>query len=264
MSDSLRRIQPILICFNEEANLERVLAALHWAPSVLVVDSGSSDRSLAICAAHPNVRVLTRPFDDFCRQWRFALGEAQAEWVLPMDADYVLTPAFVDELRTLDLDAPIDAYACDFDYVQDGQVLRGALYPRRLILARRQSLRVEQTGHTQRFLCAGPMPVLKTHVQHDDRKPVERWHCAQRRYARDEAAHLLATPWRQLRIQDVLRRTGLVAPALVLLLCLFGRGLAWQGKAGWRYSLMRVIAEWKILMEVWKQRFAAGDQAGRA
>ena len=56
----LDHITPVLLTYNEEQNIGRTLSRLKWAKDVVVVDSGSTDRTLTIIAAYPNVRVFKR------------------------------------------------------------------------------------------------------------------------------------------------------------------------------------------------------------
>ena len=90
------RLAALLLTYNEEANIERTLAALHWVPSILVIDSGSTDRTLEILASDPKVTTLHRPFDSFADQCNFGLDVIKSEWVLSLDADYVVTPALAE------------------------------------------------------------------------------------------------------------------------------------------------------------------------
>src|SRR5512143_2622752 len=91
------RITPLILTWNEEANIARTLDKLRWAREVVVVDSGSTDGTRAICESFPNVRVVVRPFDSHAAQWNFGLKETGivSDWVLALDADYVLTDDLV-------------------------------------------------------------------------------------------------------------------------------------------------------------------------
>ena len=85
----------VIITFNEEANIARCLQGLgSIADDVLVVDSFSTDRTLAICQAH-GVRVVQHPFVGYVAQKNFATDQARHDYVLQLDADEVLT----EELR---------------------------------------------------------------------------------------------------------------------------------------------------------------------
>ena len=63
----LDRITVLLLTYNEEANIGRTLEQLSWARRILVVDSGSTDQTLAIVDQYPQATVLTRAFDDFAK-----------------------------------------------------------------------------------------------------------------------------------------------------------------------------------------------------
>jgi len=53
----LNQITPVLLTFNEEANIARTLSHLTWAKEVVIVDSGSTDRTLAILEVDPIART---------------------------------------------------------------------------------------------------------------------------------------------------------------------------------------------------------------
>src|SRR5207247_2223103 len=89
----LNEVTPVVITWNEEPNIKRVFDQLVWARDVVVVDSGSSDGTLALLAGYPNVRVFENAFRSHADQWNFALRETSitTDWVLSIDADYVLS-----------------------------------------------------------------------------------------------------------------------------------------------------------------------------
>ena len=86
-------ITPAVLTFNEASNIGRMLERLAWAKDVVVVDSGSSDETVAIAKRFPNVRVFVRPFDTHWNQWTFAQKETgiRTEWMMRLDADYILS-----------------------------------------------------------------------------------------------------------------------------------------------------------------------------
>src|SRR5215510_2522718 len=146
----LDRITPVLLTYNEKANIARTLSHLMWAREVIVVDSGSTDATLAMMAEFPNVRVLNRRFDTHANQWRFAVEETQiaTDWILRLDADYEVSDALVTELAQLDPNAPVSAYRIGFDYAVFSRQLLSSLYPPNTILLRRGYFSVSDEGHT--------------------------------------------------------------------------------------------------------------------
>lgn len=97
-----RTISTVVITKNEERNIRRCLESLGWADEMVVVDSGSTDRTLEIaegCGARVIVNEMV-PFDG-CQQrnWAMENGDLIGEWVLFMDADEQVTPALAEAIR---------------------------------------------------------------------------------------------------------------------------------------------------------------------
>lgn len=255
----LARITPVVLTLDEEANVERVLARLAWAREVVVVDSGSRDRTRELVARFPNARCVEHPFESHAAQWNFALtGTGIAtEWVLALDADYVLTDALADELSALAPDPDVAGYRVRFRYCVAGRPLRGTLYPPVVALYRRALAHYEQDGHTQRVRVRGRVDALRATMLHDDRKPLARWIAAQSRYAELEAIQLCGSRWGELGWADRLRKLVVVMPPLAFVWCLTaGRGIL-DGWPGLHYATQRAVAEAMLSLALVERRVAA-------
>src|SRR3954447_26203582 len=91
------QLQAVILTKNEEPNIKRVLDRLQWLKRVVVVDSFSTDATLDIIRCYRNVGVYQRAFDTHATQWNYGLSQCDTQWILSLDADYVLSDAFVDE-----------------------------------------------------------------------------------------------------------------------------------------------------------------------
>ena len=253
----LADITPVILTFNEAPNIGRTLERLGWARDVVVVDSGSTDDTLAIIKRFANVRVFTRPFDTHAQQWNFATGDTgvASEWVLRLDADYILEPGLRDEIAALVPPADVTAYEIAFTYCIDGRPLRGSLYPPLPILFRRGQVRIVQDGHTEKVHPAGRVERLRGRMLHDDRKSFARWLTSQKRYQAQEAAKLMAKPWRELGWPDRIRRTRILGAPAVAVHCLFVRGLLFDGMVGLRYTAQRVMADLILSAQLLRRDF---------
>jgi glycosyltransferase involved in cell wall biosynthesis len=258
---NLADITPVLLTYNEAPNLPRTLGALAWALRIVVVDSFSTDGTMALLKADSRIVVVQRRFDSHAGQWNFAIGETgiATPWILALDADYVLSEALVAELADLTPGAHTDAYRADFDYYVRGRRLWGSLYPPVAVLFRRGRGSYVQDGHTQRLQVAGAVGELAARIAHDDRKPFAHWRQAQRRYCRLEADKLSRAGWSMLGWPDRVRRLIVVAPLAVLLYCLVARGGVLQGLAGWQYAMQRAWSETLLAQELLKRMFGLSN-----
>ena len=93
----MQKISAVIITFNEETDIARALRSVSWCDEILVVDSGSTDRTVDICHAH-GCKVIHRNFTGYGEQKGFAVARAANDWVLVLDADEEVTPALRDEI----------------------------------------------------------------------------------------------------------------------------------------------------------------------
>jgi len=89
----------ILIAKNEEASIARALRSVAWADEIVVVDSGSADRTVDIARELGAKVVVTGDWPGFGPQKNRALDLATGDWVLSLDADEWLTVASAEEIR---------------------------------------------------------------------------------------------------------------------------------------------------------------------
>ena len=240
----LDQITPVILTYNEAVNVGRTLAQLRWARDLVVVDSFSDDETLDIVSTFPQARVYQRVFDDFAAQWSFAVNETgiQTEWVLGIDADFVLTEEIIGELAKLQPPESTSGYRAALTYCVKGKRLRHSLLPTLTVLYRRTAAIYSADAHTYRINLEGDIRTLSTAILHDDRKHLARWFASQKRYMKLEAAKLLTVPRDQLDSADRIRKLRVIAPGAVFVYCLAKGGIL-DGAAGLYYASQRFVAE---------------------
>ena len=99
-----------IITCNEERNLGRTLASVAFADEVVVVDSGSIDRTIEIAEA-AGAHVFRQGWPGFAAQKNFAIAQCTGDWVLSLDADEELSAELQAQIQTLlPSNPPADAY----------------------------------------------------------------------------------------------------------------------------------------------------------
>lgn len=244
----LEFITPLILTFNEAPNIDRTLQRLTWAQTIVVIDSYSNDETIKIIQKYPQVQIFQREFESFASQCNYGLENIKSEWVLSLDADYVLSEELIDEIKALPKKITVDSYIVRFKYCVFGKPLRGTLYPPRKVLYRKNKAVYQEDGHAHRVYVDGKSAMLSSHIYHDDRKPVDRWLKAQSNYMVIESKKILETPASELSFGDRIRRQKIIAPLAILIYCLIvNRGIL-DGWAGWYYALQRTLAE--ILLSI--------------
>jgi len=251
----LDEVTVLILTYNEAPNIERTLDKLRWSQRVLIVDSFSTDETVAIANTFPNVEILQRRFDSFAEQCNFGLAQIRSEWVLSLDADYILSQNLLDEIAQLPVSSTTQGYRARFRYCIWGQPLRGSLYPARTVLYRKCRAAYQDDGHGHRVVMKGEIQMLSGWIDHDDRKSLDRWLNEQNRYAIAETKKLLETPSSDLNFADRLRRWILPAPFLAFFYTLFVKGLILDGWPGWYYALQRTLAEILLSLRLVETRF---------
>lgn len=247
---SLANVTPVILTYNEEANVGRALESLSGARRVVVVDSGSGDGTERIARSFPNVTWFRRPWSGFGGQWRFAFEETSIEtpFVLALDADMQVTPDLEKELDGVIARKDVDGATMPFEYRIQGVSLLGSLYPRQLRLLRLGKARVGERGHAHFLDVDGHVIHLASRLVHDDRKPLEMFARAQVGYSQVEFNRLLEEGPRGLPAR--LRRHFPFTPLVVWALAWLRAGGPFRGAASRRYALERLIYEallrWRV------------------
>jgi glycosyltransferase involved in cell wall biosynthesis len=256
----IKDITPLVITYNEEANVARTLDRLRWAQRIVVIDSGSTDETLKIVRSYRQVDLFHKEFKDFASQCNFGIVRVNTPWVLSLDADYELSDELIAELHDLHPDSAAAGFRVRFVYRVFGRSLRGTLYPPRTILYRKDGAFYRNEGHGHRIIVVGKVMSLTGVIFHDDRKPLARWFSAQQRYARDEAEHLLASNRKALGVSDRIRLAAWPAPFAVFLYTLVVKGCLLDGWPGWYYALQRLLFETMLALHLIERRFVASKQ----
>lgn len=250
----------LILTLNEEADLPRCLESIAGCDDIVVLDSGSRDRTIGI-ARQAGARTYQRSFDTFAGQRNFAQREIpfRHPWVFHLDADERFTPQLHRECAAAAKRDDVTGF-----YVAPRMLWRGRWIPRctdfpayQARFARVPDFEFVEVGHGQRERPGTRMGWLTEGYLHDlSSGGTVEWLEKHRRYARAEArAHVAAeggNDWRELLGADPLLRRRAVKrlsfrlPARPLLRFVYQyvlrRGFL-DGAAGWEYC--RLLARYE-------------------
>jgi glycosyltransferase involved in cell wall biosynthesis len=246
----------LVLTLNEERNLPRCLASAAGCDDLVVLDSGSTDRTVTLARA-AGARVLARPFDNFAGQRNYAQSAIAFHhpWVFHLDADEQFTPELLAECRARSVDtaAALDGYLVAPKMLWQGRWIPHCTdYPAyQARFVRVPGFAFVEVGHGQREAPGMRLGRMQASYLHDLSAGGEgEWLDKHRRYARAEAEHhFRAGPggerlWPGLWAREPLRRRRALKrlsyalparPALRFVYQYFLRGGFLDGRAGLQY-----------------------------
>jgi glycosyltransferase involved in cell wall biosynthesis len=173
-------ITVVILTLDEEENLPACLeSAFGWASDVVVVDSGSTDRTRDVAESH-GARVVTHAFESHARQWEWVLASValSTEWVMGLDADQRVTSDLREDLERRFCGEARGASGLDGFYVNRRQIFRGrwirfgGYYPKYLLkVFRKDRVRMDPLDLVDHhFHVSGRTAKLRGDLIEDNRK----------------------------------------------------------------------------------------------
>jgi glycosyltransferase involved in cell wall biosynthesis len=165
-----------IITQNEEQTIRGCLESVSWADEIVVVDSGSTDNTVAICK-ELGAKVLVMDWPGFGPQKNRALALATGDWVLSLDADERVSPELRSEIQSA-IANPGEVVAFRMPRLSSycGRfMLHGGWWPDLVVrLFRRGSARFSEARVHERLEVEGMIGHLSSHLLHESfRDPVE-------------------------------------------------------------------------------------------
>jgi len=175
----------IIIAKNEAHQIVRCLRSVHgWADEIIVLDSGSSDRTVDICRQYtPHVTVTDWP--GYGRQKQRALDQANGQWVLSIDADEWVRANLREEIKSAIHNGTYSGFYIPRLTMFCGRFQRygDASKDKVLRLFRRECGHFTDDFVHERMICSGRIGTLKHPLLHNAYRTEAAWAAQIHRYA---------------------------------------------------------------------------------
>jgi glycosyltransferase involved in cell wall biosynthesis len=186
--DSRPPISVTIITLNEEKNLPRAIKSVAWADEVLVVDSGSTDRTLEI-AKNLGAKVVSNSWSGYGQQKNFAQERAGNDWILNIDADEEVSPELAQQIQATIARAntagPYGFYFPRKTFYLGRWIRHGGWYPNHLVrLAHRKHASWTEPSVHEELKVSGPTQLLSEPLLHYTFSSIQEQILTNLRYAR--------------------------------------------------------------------------------
>jgi len=246
------KLSVFIIALNQEAAIGECLASASFADEIVVVDTGSTDRTVEVARTYTD-RVLTAQWQGFGRTKNYALDQAKGDWVFSLDTDERVPAALQDEIRgVVKANGPLAGYRVPRKNYFCGRWIRHlGWYPDyTLRLFRRDQGRFRDREVHEEVVVEGPVGNLQTSLDHYSYRSVSEYVARMDRYARLAAVELAKRGRRPLPGELVYR------PIFSFLhLYILRRGFL-EGTTG--YTLAALMSMYKFLKYYYLRELAQG------
>lgn len=203
----MERISVTIITKDEEKNIRACLESLQWADEIVVVDSGSRDKTREICEEY-GAKVFIEEWQGFGRQKNKAIEKAKNEWILNLDADEKVTTELAAEIaEVLDGKEEISGfYIPRKNFFASRWIRHGGWYPDyNLRLFRRSRGRFQERQVHEKVILEGKAGYLKNPLEHRTYNSVKEFLQRQDFYS-DLAAQEMIKEGKTFHFYDILFR----------------------------------------------------------
>ena len=250
------KITAIIPTKNEAKNIAAAIESVSWADEILVIDSYSTDETVAI-AQQKGAKIIQRVIDSFGKNKNYAISQATHPWVFILDADERVTPELQAEiLNLLQTEPEKTAYwIYRQTYFMDKLVKYSGWQSDKVIRLFRKDCRYKEVNVHEEIATEGEVGVLKNKLLHYTYNTIEQYLEKWDRYttlsAKDRAAKTKEVTLFHLAVKPAVRFLRHYIIKLGFL----------DGKVGFIISYMAEVSVFMRYLKLW--RFQEENKPGK-
>ncbi|MHB8419818.1 MAG: glycosyltransferase family 2 protein [Myxococcales bacterium] len=275
-------VSVLILTLDEEACLPFALRSVAWCDDIVIVDSGSRDRTVEI-AKEAGARIFTHPFEDYSKQRNWSIHEVQFKhpWVFILDADEEIPPSLRDELAAVaHPEATEAAFRVRFRvYFMGRWIKHASQYPVWVIrLIRPGKVAYDERVVNEHPIADGPVGALQNDLLHIDRRGLARHFHKQNVYSSLEAVEYARHELSARRLSALLSRNPMARrkalkelsihlpgrTLLKFLYCYLLKGGIIDGIPGLHWSILNGVQEYMTSLKVAERQGALAQMMGSA
>ncbi|MGD8779432.1 MAG: glycosyltransferase family 2 protein [Ignavibacteria bacterium] len=244
----MNKISVTIITKNEQDNIEDCLKSVSWADEVIVVDSGSTDKTVEIAKKYTD-KVYYKEWIGFADQKTYALSLASNHWVLSLDADERITGELKDEILNKGLGKFNGYYIRRKNYFLDKEIKQcgwGSDYQLRLFLKGKTKL-TDRLVH-EGFAVDGKLSRLQNQMIHLTHTDLKKTFAKINDYSTLEAVE-------KVHRKKVNGFTIIFNPLVAFLQHYFIRKGFLDGVHGLMVSINHAMTKLQVYMKMWELKF---------
>ena len=177
------KLSIVILTFNSQKYLSKVLNSCGFADEVLVVDSGSSDNTLEIANTFANTKIIHQKWLGFGKQKQAGVEACKNNWVFVLDSDEIITDELKNEILSLDFTCKA-YFAPRLNYFFGKPIKYCGLYPdATLRLFDRKYAKFSEDEVHEKVLTKEKTAILKNHMLHFAYENIEEFITKQNRYS---------------------------------------------------------------------------------
>ncbi len=238
--------------YNEEKNIELTLSKLESFKKIFLIDSNSKDETINIAKKYNNINIINTNLKSYIEKLNFAIKHCKEDYIMILDADYVLNEVLVKNINNLYVNQDIEGYFCKFYFLINKTIIREKIYPSKVFLFKNK-YQFSEIGHKESLnINYEKLKCINGEIYHNDKKDFNYWIKSQVKIAKKESDFIIKSNTKNLK--EFVRKIPFLS--IILAVLYFGvlRRVLFYFPNGYIFLFHRIVYETILNYFILKKR----------